>query len=75
MKHELQISGVRFESVDYIIFVTVEDVLPQKKAMSPVPLALQATALPTNVKDICTNAVSRGGYEHTLFCVLRFLLP
>ena len=31
----------------------------------PGPLALQATALPTELKEISTNAVSRGGYEPT----------
>jgi hypothetical protein len=31
----------------------------------PEPLTLQATALPTELKEISTNAVSRGGYEHT----------
>jgi hypothetical protein len=31
----------------------------------PGPLALQATALPTELKKISTNAVSRGGYEST----------
>ena len=29
------------------------------------PLALQATALPTELKEISTNAVSGGGYEST----------
>ena len=31
----------------------------------PGPLALQTTALPTELKEISTNAVSRGGYEPT----------
>ena len=31
----------------------------------PGPLALLATALPTELKEISTNTVSRGGYEST----------
>jgi hypothetical protein len=31
----------------------------------PGPLALYITALPTELKEISTNTVSRGGYEHT----------
>jgi hypothetical protein len=29
------------------------------------PMALKATALQTELKEISTNAVNRGGYEHT----------
>ena len=52
-------------------FVTVEHILSQKNAMSEMEFdpgtALQATVLPTELRKISTNAVSRGGYEST-FC-------
>jgi hypothetical protein len=52
-------------------FVTEEHILSQKNAMSEMEFdpgtALQATALPTELRKISTNAVSRGGYEPT-FC-------
>jgi hypothetical protein len=31
----------------------------------PGPLPLETTALPTDLNEISTNAVSRGGYEPT----------
>ena len=53
-----------------VIFVTVEHAYHWKMQCPrwhsiPGPLALQATALPTELKKISTNAVSRGGYEPT----------
>ena len=52
----------------YWRIVTVEHVLPPKNAVflmgsNPGPLAMEATALPTELKEISTKTVSRGGYE------------
>ena len=33
------------------------------------PLSLYATALPTELKEISTNTVSRGGYEATVVLI------
>ena len=45
--------------------LTLEHVLPPKIVMSPMGFDPGTTALPTELKEITTNAVIRGGYEPT----------
>ena len=41
----------------------------------PGPLALYATALPTELIEISTDAVSRGGYKPTMVGGIPVILP
>ena len=45
--------------------LTLEHVLPPKIVMSAMGFDPGTTALPTELKEIPTNAVIRGGYEPT----------